>query len=74
MIDHPHTPSDLDQTTLAVAALSVVLVRALRGLDNDLPSKFAAELERLFYKVREDPRMPDQTLEALRWAERFLRE
>jgi hypothetical protein len=68
------TPNDQGHAMLDVAALSVALVRALRGLDDDLPSKFAAELERLFHKIRDDPEMPDQTLEALRWANRFLRE
>jgi hypothetical protein len=74
MANHSQIPNDQGQTMLAVAALFAALVRALRAQDDDLPSRFAFELERLFHKIRDDPDMPDETLEALRWANRFLRD
>lgn len=46
---------DQAQTRLVVAALFVALVRALRGLDESVPSRVEAELERLFHKIRDYP-------------------
>jgi hypothetical protein len=72
---NPTTPlADQAQTRLAVAALFVALVRALRGLDESVPSKVEAELERLFYRLRDYPADTAGATETLRWASELLRD
>ena len=71
------TPNQLDdqaETRLAMAALFVALVRALRGLDESVPSRAASELERLYHKMRDYPAAPTGAIEALKWANELLRE
>ena len=74
ILNPPPPLNDQVQTRLALAALFVALVRTLHGSDAAVLPKAEAELERLYYKMKDWSRDTNGALETLRMAQQMLRD
>ena len=70
----PPPLDDQAQTRLGMAALFVALVRSLDGQEGAVLPKVEAELEQLYYTIRNYPADWRGALEMLRWTSDLLRE
>jgi hypothetical protein len=61
------TTGDLDQTRLALAALTACIARTLGVLDGDFPRVFERHLEEAYAQLREMPGGNAGALETLAW-------
>jgi hypothetical protein len=68
------TLNDQDQTRLALAGLFVALARTLGGQDESFPSRFDANIERVYREMEDYPLEPLGAMETLRTAHELLRE
>lgn len=65
---------DQEQTSLALAALFAALAQTLGEQDKSFPSRFDANLERIYREMEDYPSNPTRTLETLAWVHELLRD
>lgn len=64
--------NEINQTNLAIAALSASFAKAMDRVDPKFSTIFMEELESRYHEIRNKPQVHTEALETLTWTREFI--